>query len=96
MIQKTYLKTKDHCKVKFTMHLAEAERVEIRGLNGDWNAPIQMNRKKGGVFESVQTLPRHSQHEFKFLVDGTEWRNDPDADREALNGFGGTNTLLVL
>lgn len=78
------------------MHLAEAERVEIRGLNGDWNAPIQMNRKKGGVFESVQTLPRHSQHEFKFLVDGTEWRNDPDADREVLNGFGGTNTLLVL
>ncbi|MDO6388673.1 hypothetical protein Q4E40_00955 [Pontibacter sp. BT731] len=55
-----------------------------------------MNRKKGGAFESVQTRPRHSQHEFKYLVDGTEWRNDPNEEGETPNEYGGTNTQLVL
>lgn len=96
MIQKTYLKTKDQCKVKFTMSLTDAERVEIRGLNNDWETPIPMKKRKDGVFECVQSLPRHTQHEFKYLVNGTEWRNDPDADGEAPNEYGGTNSLLVL
>lgn len=96
MIQKTYLKTKDQCKVKFTLNLPDAETVEILGLNGDWNTPIRMNKKKGGMFESVQTLQRNTQHEFKYLVNGTDWRNDPDADGETPNDYGGTNALLVL
>jgi hypothetical protein len=96
MIQKTYMKTKDQCKVKFTISLEQADKVEILGLNNDWSSPIKMSKKKGGIFECVQTLPRHTQHEFKYLVNGTEWRNDPDADGEAPNEYGGTNTLLVL
>ncbi|MDO6388674.1 hypothetical protein Q4E40_00960 [Pontibacter sp. BT731] len=35
MIRKTYLKTKDQGEVKFTMGLADGERVEKRMLNGD-------------------------------------------------------------
>ncbi|MDX5418772.1 MAG: isoamylase early set domain-containing protein [Hymenobacteraceae bacterium] len=96
MIQKTYLKTKDQCKVKFTISLENAERVEIMGLNDDWSTPAVMSRKKSGIFECVQTLPKNSQHEFKYLVNGTEWRNDPDADGETPNAYGGTNSLLVV
>jgi len=33
MVQKTYYKTKDYCKVKFTFESPEAETVEIAGLN---------------------------------------------------------------
>jgi hypothetical protein len=96
MIQKTYLKTKDQCKVKFNLSLENAERVEIRGLNDDWSSPLIMGRKKGGMFECVYSLPRNSKHEFKYLVDGTDWCNDPDADGEAPNAYGGTNSLLVV
>ncbi len=96
MIQKTYMKTKDQCKVKFSLITDNADKVEIRGLNDDWETPIVMSKKKGGVFECVQTLPRNTQHEFKYLVDGTEWRNDQDADGQAPNEYGGTNSLLVL
>ena len=96
MIQKTYLKTKDQCKVKFSVSLDNADRVEILGLNNDWQNPVVMSKKKGDIFESVQTLPKNSQHEFKYLVNGTEWRNDPDADGEAPNEYGGTNSLLVV
>ena len=36
MLQKTYYKTKDYCKVKFSFKPELAETVEILGLNSDW------------------------------------------------------------
>ncbi|MBD1395771.1 isoamylase early set domain-containing protein [Pontibacter sp. JH31] len=96
MIQKTYLKTKDQCKVKFTISMENAEKIELVGLNDDWSNPVAMGKKKGDIFECVKTLPKNSQHEFKYLVNGSEWRNDPDADGETSNEYGGTNSLLVI
>jgi hypothetical protein len=32
MVQKTYFKTKDYCKVKFAVNIENAETVEILGL----------------------------------------------------------------
>ena len=36
MVQKKYFKSKDYCKVKFTLNVENAETVEILGLNSDW------------------------------------------------------------
>jgi hypothetical protein len=96
MIQKVYLKTKDQCKVKFVTKLENADRVEIIGLNDDWSNPIEMKKKKDGSFSCEVSLPKNTQHEFKYLVDGTEWRNEPDADSENENDFGGTNSVLTI
>lgn len=96
MIQKTYLKTKDLCKVKFTVRMDGAERIEILGLNDNWETPVAMGRKRDGNFSYEVTLPKNSQHEFKYLVNGHDWRNEPDADGEVPNQYGGTNSLLVL
>jgi hypothetical protein len=48
MVQKTYYKTKDYCKVKFTFSAENAETVEILGLNSDWENSIIMSKKKDG------------------------------------------------
>lgn len=96
MIQKTYLKTKNQCKVKFTTKIEDAQRVEVVGLSGDWDNPIALTKKQGGTFSGEVSLPKNSTHEFKYLVNGSEWRNEPDADGEAPNEYGGTNSLLTL
>ncbi len=96
MVQKTYYKTKDYCKVKFLVKPGEAETVEILGLNSDWNNAVTMSRKKDGSFSVDVNLPKDSRHEFKYLVDHREWINDPEADSEAPNIFGGTNSILSL
>ncbi|HEY4651435.1 MAG TPA: isoamylase early set domain-containing protein, partial [Pontibacter sp.] len=83
-------------KVKFTVSFENAESAAILGLNNDWDNPVTMSKKKNGAFEAVQTLPKNSQHEFKYLVNGSEWHNDATADGEVPNEFGGTNSLLVL
>lgn len=96
MVQKTYFKTKDYCKVKFTFKLEDAETVEILGLNSDWKNSVVMSRKKDGTFSCDVSLQKNTQHQFKYLVDETKWLNEPEADSEVPNDFGGSNSLLVI
>lgn len=96
MVQKTYYKTKDYCKVKFSFNVEEAETVEILGLNSDWERSVVMSKKKDGSFIADVNLPKESRHEFKYLVNETLWLNEPEADSEAPNVYGGSNSVIEL
>ena len=96
MVLKTYYKTKDYCKVKFSFNIENAETIEIVGLNSDWEKSIIMSKKKDGSFSADINLPKDSKHEFKYLVNQKEWINEPQADTEVPNEFGGSNSVIVL
>ena len=96
MIQKTYFKTKDYCKVKFILNIDHAETVEILGLNSDWQNSIVLSKKKDGTFSGEVSLPKNLKQEFKYLVNKAEWFNEPEADIQEPNEFGGTNSVLIL
>ena len=105
MVQKTYYKTKDYCKVKFSFKVENADNsllrqalnsVEILGLNSDWQRSVIMSKKKDGSFSADVNLAKESRHEFKYLVNETEWLNEPEADGEQPNEFGGSNSVIVL
>jgi hypothetical protein len=94
MVEKTYYKTKDYCKVKFVFETAGAKTIDILGLNGDWKKPVAMDKKKDGSFSCIINLPKKSEHQFKYRVNKAEWFNDASADGEAANEFGGTNSVI--
>lgn len=96
MVQKTYFKTKNYCKVKFTFNIENAETVEILGLNSDWENSIVMSKKKDGTFTCDVSLPKNTQHEFKYRVNEREWINEPEADSQKPNEFGSVNSVLVV
>ena len=96
MVQKTYYKTKDYCKVKFTFIVENAETIEILGLNSDWENSIIMSKKKDGSFTCDVSLPKNTEHQFKYRVNENEWLNEPEADKEVTNEFGGINSVIVL
>ena len=96
MVQKTYYKTKDYCKVKFSFKTDEAETIAIVGLNSDWKTTVTMSKKKDGSFSADVNLPKDSIHEFKYLVNETLWINEPEADKEVPNAFGGSNSVIVI
>ena len=96
MVQKTYFKTKDYCKVKFTFNFENAETVEILGLNSDWENSVIMSKKKDGSFTCDVSLPKNTQHEFKYRVNEELWLNEPEADSENPNIFGGINSVIVV
>jgi hypothetical protein len=96
MVQKTYFKTKDYCKVKFIFNPENAETVEILGLNSDWENSIIMKKKKDGSFSCEVSLPKDSRHEFKYLVNETEWISDTEADELQPNAYGGNNSVVII
>ena len=55
-----------------------------------------MSKKKDGTFTCDVSLPKNSQHEFKYRVNEIEWLNDPHADSQNLNEFGGQNSVIIL
>ena len=96
MIVKTYYKTKDYCKVKFSFKVENAETAEILGLNSDWQNSIIMSTKTDGSFSADVNLPKDSKHEFKYRVNETDWLNETEADSEAPNVYGGSNSVIIL
>lgn len=96
MVQKTYFKTKDYCKVKFTFAVENAETIEILGLNSDWETSIIMSKKKDGTFTCDVSLPKNTEHQFKYRINENEWVNEPEADKEVANEFGGINSVIVI
>ncbi|RYE33244.1 MAG: hypothetical protein EOP42_08515 [Sphingobacteriaceae bacterium] len=95
MIQTTYLKTKKVCKVKFIYKDALAEKVELFGLNDDWQTPVAMAKKKDGSFAAEVSLPVYSKQEFKYLINGTDWATEQEAE-QSWNEFGTTNSVIQL
>lgn len=96
MVTKTYYKTKEYCKVKFTFKVDNAETVEILGLNSDWENSIVMSRRKDGTFCIEVPLPKNSEHEFKYRINEQLWMNEPEADAEKPNQFGTSNSVIVV
>ena len=96
MISKTYYKTKDYCKVAFSLTNVSASTVDILGLKNDWNSPVSMRKGKDGLYFASVQLPKESIHEFKYLIDKLSWVNDSSADGQVPNAFGSTNSVLSL
>ena len=95
MIEKKHYKTKDYCKVKFTI-ASDAKKVEIFGLNNEWKKGVALAKKKDGSFSVEMNIDNGTTHEFKYLVNATNWVNEPEADEEQPNAFGGSNSVIVL
>lgn len=96
MIQKTYFKTKDYCKVKFTIENEIAETIAVTGLNNDWISMVPLKKKKDGTFAIEINLPKDTTHQFKYVVDQQDWINDETADSFEPNIYGQTNSVITI
>lgn len=83
-IEKSYLKSKPVCKVKFIFPKQRAQGVKsvhLVGTFNDWDMEAQKLRKqKNGEYAATLQLPVGEQHEFRYLLDGERWENDESAD----------------
>lgn len=70
-------------KVTFNFASSTATKVEVFGNFNDWASGFEMT-KEGDVFTYTMELA-NGEYEYKFVVDGTEWINDP-ANSNQKNG----------
>jgi len=97
MLKKRFLKS-GKVKVEFTVPDAVAAGAESIYLVGDFNnwdeTATPMTRYKNGKFKVTLDLEPNREYQFRYLVNGTHWHNDWDADRYVANPFSGDNSVV--
>lgn len=97
MIKKKTSPTGRSVRVTFELpgEVAE-ERAAVAGSFNDWNPKEGTMKyiKTRDVWKKGVTLEPGERYEFRYLVDGREWRNDEAADDYVRNEFTSENSVV--
>tara|TARA_R110002049_G_scaffold232546_1_gene405145 strand:+ start:7393 stop:7704 length:312 start_codon:yes stop_codon:yes gene_type:complete len=98
MLKKEFLKDNKTCKVTFMIDhgpVAEAEVVSLVGDFNDWDPSADpMKRSKDGRFSKSVKLDCGDRYQFRYVIDGTVWENDAEADDYVPTPFGSDNSVV--
>ncbi len=99
-IEKKLLKAKPVCKVKFSLSGDQYKSTSSILLLGDFNnwqmGESPFKKSKTGVWSVSLDLESGREYQFRYLVDGTRWENDPEADGFIASGLGSENSVLAV
>lgn len=80
-------------KVVFSLpHDDSIQSACVVGDFNDWDGGRHPMKRRGSGPWRTSLVLDPGEHQFRYLVNGDEWRNDEDADRCG-NPYGGENSL---
>lgn len=99
-VKKKFLKTKNVCKVTFTLPkeaVQNAKTVKLVGEFNNWNVnkAVTMKALKSGNFQAVVELAPGKEYEFRYLINNKEWTNDWNADKYVASPYGEENSVVI-
>ena len=81
-------------RLLFVFHDDSAESVSVAGNFNAWN-PLALQRNGSGLWSTEILAPPSSRLEYKFIVNGNRWIEDPSNGMKAPDNFGGLNSVIV-
>lgn len=97
-IKKQFLKSKPVCKVAFRVDATEvnsAKKVQILGDFNNWDQTAEsMTMLKSNDFTATLELEAGKEYQFRYLIDGSSWKNESEADSYVVNEFGSENGVI--
>jgi len=99
MIKKSVVKSKNHYKVTFEVPsdlLGNGRDVRVLANFNDWSwdGGLVMKSTKGTYKASTELPAGH--YQFRYLVDGWDWKNDDNAEAYTDSGHGTINCCFAL
>lgn len=95
MLRKRRYAKDDVVKVTFDLPSDAAhDSVRVVGEFNSWEG-TPLTRQKDGSWRTTVTLKPGRQYQFRYLVDGEHWVNDPDADGRVRNPYGEDNSIIM-
>lgn len=96
MLKKRRFKKQNVVKVTFVLPPeVEAEIVHLVGEFNDWQTSHAMRRQKDDSWRLTVNLEPGGEYQFRYLVDGQRWLDDPQADKHVPNPYGDQNSVVV-
>jgi hypothetical protein len=83
--------------VRVTFELPAEVQGSVIHLVGDFTGweGTPMEKQPDGSWRTTVDLAPDGTFEFRYLIDGTRWENDWDADRYVANAFGQENSVIT-
>jgi 1,4-alpha-glucan branching enzyme len=99
-LKKQFSKTKPVCKVTFLLPKEAASSAKEVFLVGDFNSwdtkATPMKKMKDGTFSITLNLDKDHEYQYRYLIDGSKWENDWDADKYIQAPLGNTDNSVVV
>lgn len=84
-------------RLMFVFHDDGAHSVSVAGDFNEWNeAATPLKRNESGLWFTEIVIPRTGRFEYKFIINGQRWIEDPSNGLKAPNNYGGLNSVLVI
>ena len=84
-------------RLMFVFHDDSADSVSVAGdFNGWSHVATPLKRNDSGLWSTEIVVPRGGRFEYKFVIDGQRWIEDPSNGMKAPNNYGGLNSVLVI
>jgi serine protease AprX len=87
----------DHGRLVFVFHDDHADSVAVVGDFNGWSQGATLLRRNGSGLWSAQIMaPGAGRFEYKFIINGQRWIDDPSNGMKAPDNYGGLNSVLVI
>jgi len=98
MLKKNYSKKGNSCRVTFKLPAdVKADQVILCGEFNHWDKNAKpMKKLKDGSFSQTLSLDTKKEYRFRYLLNGSVWENDWEADKYLSNEFGSEDSVIVL
>lgn len=84
-------------EVTFILHEHGVEQVELFGSWDGWQAPGRFAQQvEPGLWRVTMRDLAPGHYQYKFLIDGARWHDDPANPRKARDHHGGLNSLVTV
>ncbi|GMR12579.1 MAG: hypothetical protein BMS9Abin29_0769 [Gemmatimonadota bacterium] len=82
--------------VEFRLEAPGATSVSLAGDFNDWETDMALEDSDGDGIWTGRVPIQPGIHKYMFVIDGTEWVTDPNAERYSDDGFGNRNAVLAV
>ena len=84
-------------RLMFIFHDDTANSVSVAGdFNGWSHAATPLKRNESGLWFTEIKVQRAGRLEYKFIINGQRWIEDPSNGMKAPDNYGGLNSVLVI
>lgn len=84
-------------RLVFLYHNDDAKSVSLVGDFNSWNTALTPLRKdESGLWLAEVEAPKAGNYQYKFIVDGSRWLEDPSNGMKVPDNYGGLNSVLAI
>lgn len=82
--------------VQFVLEAPSARSVAVAGDFNAWTPQLVLSDADADGIWTGRVALKPGVHQYMFVIDGSQWETDPNADRYVDDGFGNRNAVLVI